>query len=74
MMSIIEIHNFYVIFSSYMYLMYVQIDVQDDKEKKTAIIVGNAGPISLENIELDLGFRIYCLFCHFSIINSLAQR
>lgn len=34
----------------------MQIDVQDDKEKKTAIIVGNAGPISLENIELDLGF------------------
>eukprot|EP01035_Chromulina_nebulosa_P022470 gene22470-29095_t len=33
----------------------MNIDVQDDKEKKTAIIVGNAGPISLENIELDLG-------------------
>lgn len=53
-MSIVELHNFNVIFSS----LYVQIDVQDDKEKKTAIIVGNAGPISLENIELDLGFRI----------------
>ena len=33
-----------------------QIDVQDDKEKKTAIVVGNVGPISLENIDLDLGF------------------
>jgi len=34
----------------------MQIDVQDDKEKKTAIVVGNVGPISLENIDLDLGF------------------
>ena len=37
------------------YLIYIKIGLTEDKEKKVAVVVGNAGPISSEKEEIFLG-------------------